>query len=215
MTAPSELWRIATTGNPLKFAEIDPITAAGPYGNRYDVPGGGVLYASTQVRGCFAETLARYRVELGSAVAIAAAKDVGHMPPGSVPASWREERRKFKIAAAEPLPFLDIDHEVTRSVLESELALSLARFDVEHLDIPTVRGGDRRLTRALAEWAYTRTDHEGEPLYSGLRYMSKHGEYECWAIFDGTEVELSDSEGIEKADVDLRAVADVFKLTIH
>lgn len=45
--------------------------------------------------------------------------------------------------------------------------------------------------------------------------MSKHGEYECWAIFDGTEVELTNSEAIETTDSDMRAVADVFKLTIH
>jgi hypothetical protein len=48
----------------LRLAWIDPITAEGPHGNRYDVPGGGVLCASTQVHGCFAETLARYRVNL-------------------------------------------------------------------------------------------------------------------------------------------------------
>ncbi len=171
VAAPGELWRIATTDNDLRFAEIDPITAAGPGGNRYDVPGGGVLYASSVVRGCFAETLARYRV--------------------------------------------DIEHEHTRSAMERELPLVLARFDLEHLDVPTVRGADRRLTRALAEWSYTRTDEQGKPLYSGIRYMSKHGDYECWAIFAGTKVELCAAESIEKCDIDLRAVANTFNLTIH
>lgn len=213
--APGELWRIATTDNDLRFAEIDPITAAGPRGNRYDVPGGGVLYASSVVRGCFAETLVRYRVDLSSPVAIAAAKDTCFMPPGSIPTSWREARRKYKLDVVDPLPFVDIEHEDTRSVMERELVLVLARFDVDHLDVPTVRGADRRLTRALAEWAYTRTDEEGKPLYSGIRYMSKHGDYECWAIFAGTKVELRAAESIEKSDIDLRAVANTFNLTIH
>lgn len=215
VTTPGVLWRIATTDNGLRFAEIDPITAAGPRGNRYDVPGGGVLYASSAVRGCFAETLARYRVDLSSPVAIAAAKDTGFMPPGGVPASWREDRRKFMIGVLDPLPFVDIEHEHTRSVMERELPLVLARFKLDHLDIPTVRGADRRLTRALAEWAYTRTDEQGKPLYSGIRYMSKHGDYECWAIFAGTGVELYAAEAVEKDDVDLRAVANTFNLTIH
>jgi hypothetical protein len=215
LTAPGELWRIATTDNATRFAEINPITAAGPFGNRYDVPGGGVLYASTDVRGCFAETLARFRVALGSPVAVAAAKDTGFMPPGSIPASWREDRRKFMIGAVEPLPFLDIEHEHTRAVMENELPLVLTRFNIEHLDVPAVRGADRRLTRALAEWAYTRTDDDGKLLYSGIRYMSKHGEYECWAIFEGTEIDLHAAEAIEKSDPDLQAVANTFKLTIH
>lgn len=211
---PGELWRIATTDNSTTFAWIDPITAAGPFGNRYDVPGGGVLYASTQVRGCFSETLSRYRVPLDSPVAIAAAKDTGLMPPGNIPASWREDRRKFKVTASDPLPFLDIEHEFTRSELEQRLPLALARFNVQHLDVPTIRGADRRLTRSLAVWAYTQID-EGEPLYSGIRYKSKHGEYECWAIFDGTQADLLGAEAIEKEDPDLKAVAGVFNLTIH
>jgi hypothetical protein len=215
VAAPGELWRIATTDNDLRFAEIDPITAAGPGGNRYDVPGGGVLYASSVVRGCFAETLARYRVDLSSPVAIAAAKDTGFMPPGNLAASWREDRRKFTIGVIDALPFVDIEHEHTRSAMERELPLVLARFDLDHLDVPTVRGADRRLTRALAEWSYTRTDEQGRPLYSGIRYMSKHGNYECWAIFAGTKVELCAAESIEKCDIDLRAVANTFNLTIH
>lgn len=215
VTPPGELWRIATTDNSLRFAQINPITAAGPHGNRYDVPGGGVLYASTDVRGCFAETLARYRVKLGSPVAIAAAKDTGFMPPGSIPASWREARRKYKLTTPNPLPFLDIENEDTRSVLEREMPLALARFNVENLDIPTIRGSDRRLTRAFADWAYTRTGADGRPLYSGIRYVSKHGDYECWAIFDGTNVEPLEAESIEKLDPDLVAVASVFNLTIH
>lgn len=215
--APETMWRVATPDTGLKFNEIDPITAAGPHGNRFDVPGGGVLYCGTDVRGCFAETLARYRVKPGSAVAEAAAADTanGFMAPGNVAASWRDARRKFELRAVDALPFVDIEHEATRAHLTARLASVLGEFDVEALDVPTIRGYNRRLTRALARWIYTQIDENDKPLYSGIRYVSKHGDYECWAVFDGTPVEERSSLSIECHDPDLRHVARIFALTIH
>lgn len=87
--------------------------------------------------------------------------------------------------------------------------------DIEALDVPTIRGYNRRLTRELARWIYTQIDEEGHPLYSGIRYISKHGDYECWALFDGTEVEEVSSLSVECRDNDLLHVARMFNLTVH
>lgn len=217
--APGSLWRVATPQTGLKFNEIDPITSAGPHGNRYDVSGGGVLYCGTDVRGCFAETLARFRVNLNSPVARAAAKDAANgsafMAPGNIPASWRTNRRRFHLRTVDALPFVDIEHEATRAHLTVRLGAVLGKYDIEALDVPTIRGYNRRLTRELARWIYTQIDEEGHPLYSGIRYISKHGDYECWALFDGTEVEEVSSLSVECRDNDLLHVARMFNLTVH
>lgn len=217
VSAPDAVWRVATPATGLKFNEIDPITAAGPHGNRFDVSGGGVLYCSSHVRGCFAETLSRFRVKLNSPVAQAAAADTAHgfMAPGNVAASWRDARRRFELRTTDALPFVDIEHEDTRAHLTAKLGHVLQEFDVEALDIPTIRGYNRRLTRALARWIYTRIDDDDQPLYSGIRYVSKHGDYECWAIFDGTQIEERNSLSIECRDPDLVHIARVFGLTVH
>ncbi|MGI8887526.1 MAG: RES domain-containing protein [Nocardioidaceae bacterium] len=45
----------------LNYSTISPTDAELPKaGNRFDVPGGGVLYAATTRAGCFVETLARF-----------------------------------------------------------------------------------------------------------------------------------------------------------
>lgn len=80
------------------------------------------------------------------------------------------------------------------------------------LDVATMRGPDRRVTRAVASWLYARTNDDGTPQFSGLRYGSRLGAYECWAIFDGTEVEPVAEERIADQS-DLRQVMDVFGLS--
>lgn len=59
-------------------------------------------------------------------------------------------------------------------------------------------------------------DEDAHPVYSGLRYMSRTGAFECWAIFDGTSVEeVAPAGEITLRDVKLRRVADDFQLTRH
>ncbi len=49
-----------------QFSEIDPVDAlSGNAGNRFDVVGGGVLYASTDIEGCYREVLARLAMSAG------------------------------------------------------------------------------------------------------------------------------------------------------
>ena len=46
--APDVTWRVERTSPPLVFSKISPIDAAGRAGNRFDVPGAGVLYTATE-----------------------------------------------------------------------------------------------------------------------------------------------------------------------
>jgi hypothetical protein len=50
---------------------------------------------------------------------------------------------------------------------------------------------------------------------SGIRYVSRLGNYECWAIFDGTEVETYETHSIELDDPDLQRIAQEYSRTLH
>lgn len=57
-SAPSPLWRVERVDPPLRFSVLNPVDAMNDRaGNRFDVPGAGVLYGATSPEGGFAETL--------------------------------------------------------------------------------------------------------------------------------------------------------------
>jgi hypothetical protein len=56
---------------------------------------------------------------------------------------------------------------------------------------------------------YAQTDEHAHPLYSGIRYESRLGPHECWAIFDGTAVGLVEEVTVEVDSPALLAVAAV------
>ncbi|MGB7982733.1 MAG: RES domain-containing protein [Candidatus Nanopelagicales bacterium] len=137
--------------DPLRFARISQTDATlARAGNRFDVPGGGVLYAASTAEGCFAETLARFRPS--PAVAAAVREDPGYMDPGGIPAAWREDRRLVSFALAAPLPFVDIDSTSTLLALGAQLHAELAPLGADELDRGGVYSANRRLTRILASW---------------------------------------------------------------
>ncbi|AZZ56599.1 hypothetical protein C5E08_12315 [Rathayibacter iranicus] len=60
--APDVLWRVGRATDPARFTTVDPIDAStSTAGNRFDVPGGAVLYAATEPSGAYAETISRLR----------------------------------------------------------------------------------------------------------------------------------------------------------
>lgn len=103
VTCPPQLWRVGRSADPLHFSHIDPIDATLPRsGNRFDVPGGGVLYAATTQEGAFAETLARYR-PTATMRALRVHEDEHLMAAGAVPADWRDRRQLVRFALEDPL----------------------------------------------------------------------------------------------------------------
>lgn len=183
-------------------------------GNRFDVPGGGVLYAATQAQGAFAETLARYRPSAAMR-ALPREPDEHFMEAGAVPADWRTRRQLVSFRLTDPLPFLDVDHPATHTFLMDALGTELDALGYDELDVGALRGRDRFLTRAIAEWSYAAVDDEGKPLYSGIRYGSRLGSHECWAIFEGTQIVDASAYTISKSDDRLLEVARDFGLSVH
>ncbi len=179
-------------------------------GNRFDVPGGGVLYCCSEIEGCYRETLARLRVSPAMRQ-LDEDNDNQYMRAGCIPSSWRESRRIFSFRIPGALPFLDVEAQSTMTVLDAVLA---PRPDP--IDVAAVRGGDRLLTREIALWAYVQVDGDGDPLYGGIRYFSRVGNFACWAIFAETYLEEVDPpRGIGLSDPALVRTAREFGLTLN
>ena len=94
------------------------------------------------------------------------------------------------------------------------MAPELGGLAVDQLDVATVRGSNRLITRAVAAWAYAASDDDDLPRHSGIRYMSRLGEYECWAVFDGNRINEISRSTIEANNPDLKAAADHFGLRV-
>jgi hypothetical protein len=112
--------------------------------------------------------------------------------------------------------FLDIEARNTREHLRKALGRILAFYEVDDLDVATVRGADRRITRWIAKWAYEAWDEKGDRIFAGIRYLSRlDSEWECWAVFDEVTVVELGRETITRQHEDLQSVARSFDLTVH
>ena len=199
VVAPTPLWRVERVRPSLRFSRINAVDAMNERaGNRFDVPGAGVLYGATAAAGGYAETLAGFRPRASMVEALTqVTPEPGRVLSGQVPASWLTTRRLRSFDVIGSLPFVDLESPATHTHLTEKAAPVLLRQGLENLDIPAVRGPSRLLTRAIASWIYSQTDEHGYALYAGIRYVSRLGDFECWAIFDGTPVELRSAIEVE------------------
>jgi hypothetical protein len=214
--APDILWRLERATTALRFSRISPLDAENDrVGNRFDVPGGGVLYAATDPQGAYAETIAQFRRSALAPELENEGLEPGRVGPGEVSREWRASRRLRALRLVDPRPFVDIDATATHAYLTREAGYVLRAIGIGNLDIGLVRGPSRILTRALARWIYTRVDDDGLGLYSGIRYGSRIGSQECWAVFDGTGVNLVDERDIDADDAALNAVAAELDIAVY
>jgi len=205
------LYRVGRSDRPLAASHITVEDAAQPRaGNRFDVLGGGVLYLSSTALGCYAETLARLR-PTATMRALLQDEDPDFMVCGAVPRDWRTRRLQLTVTAPDSLPFLDVEHPRTHEYLTAALAEQLSRFGITQLDVSDVRGRNRLLTRTIAAWTYAAQDDDG-PQYSGIRYLSRLGEHECWAVFGGTPITELERTTIELTSPAFKTVVDDFGL---
>lgn len=214
--SPSPLWRVERTDPALRFSLLNPVDAMNDRaGNRFDIPGAGVLYGATKADGGFAETLAGFRPRASMVGAFSKlTPEAGRVLPGQVPAAWLDTRRLRTFDVMGSLPFVDIESPATHAYLTEHAATVLLHQGLENLDVAAVRGPSRLLTRAIASWLYSSTDEHALPLYAGIRYVSRLGDFECWAIFDGTPVEVRSSAPVDPTDQRLRKVIKLFGMSI-
>jgi RES domain. len=214
---PAALWRVEWKNPPLRYSHISPVDASlDAAGNRFDVPGAGVLYAATDPEGAFAETTAHFRPKASLIAKMQAAANDGEAPPlpGLLDTTWRTRRALRSFQTVDALPFVDIEAPETHTYLTVHAARLLDSLHITNLDVSIVRGRSRWLTRGLAEWVYNSRNDAGAALFAGIRYISRLGDYECWAIFDGTEIEQLTEQRIDIDDPSLVAVAERHGLTL-
>jgi hypothetical protein len=214
------LWRVARGPDPLAHqaplsqAELD----SARVGNRFDSPIGdyGVLYFGTLLESCFGETLARLRPSPAlAALANAEWAENNFMPPGAVPAEWRQRRLAVRVRAPRTARFLDVEDANTHRALERSLGSILAASGRTGLDVAAIRGGDRRLTRLISYWAHQQRDDKGLHRYAGVRYLSRLSTaWECWAVFDRLPLDEIERRPIAREDPALSSVAKHFSLRV-
>jgi len=217
VTAPETgLWRIARGANPLAV----PVGGPGPArANRFDplTMDYGVLYFGSDLEACFGETLARFRPSLSMLSLVKEEwEGLGFMALGSIAADWRQRRSAVHVRLPRDLVFLDVESPVTHQFLRKKLALGLSTLGLSDLDVPAVRGADRRVTQMISEWAYMETDGD-RPRYGGIRYESRiRSGWECWALFDDDElaIDVVETLTIMPDMPGLVSVAELFDLQV-
>jgi hypothetical protein len=110
---------------------------------------------------------------------------------------------------------LDVESAETRAVLREELGKLLAFYGYSDLDVPTVRGGDRRITRWIGRWVYEQRDANDRMKFAGIRYLSRlSSEWECWALFENVALDEQERRPIPRDDEALLRIADLYGLTV-
>jgi hypothetical protein len=203
----------------------EPSHPATPHtGNRFDSPTAeyGVRYFSTTLDGCYGETLARFRADSTLTAVIGDEwSAMGFMSIGELPADWRQRRTAVQVrfptdstATTGPV-FLDIESMKTREALRPDFQPLLAHYGYSDLDVPVVRGHDRRITRYISQWTYEQLNEQNQPIYAGIRYLSRlNTDWECWAVFDHVTIEELTRRPILRSDESLARIAHLYQLVV-
>lgn len=221
--APLVVHRIGRAPDPWAWPDWSYATDEGTFGNRYDDPRGAyrVLYSSTQRRGCFLETLARFRpdpalvAELAEIAADPRDRRYATAPAGAIPAGWLRRRRVGRARLGGE--FFDVGHSTSLTWLRELLEARLVHYDIPDLDAATIRlSVPRRFTQEVGRAIYEQANAKGERRFAGVRYLSRVGdEFENWALFEPASVAaVKPAERLRRDDPDLLAALDQLGLVL-
>ncbi|MGZ8648940.1 MAG: RES domain-containing protein [Solirubrobacteraceae bacterium] len=221
--APLVVHRIGRAPDPWAWPDWSCATDEGTFGNRYDDPRGAyrVLYSSTQRRGCFLETLARFRPD---PALVAAQAEIAGDPrdarfetaaAGTIPAGWLRRRRVGRARLGGE--FFDVGHSTSLAWLRELLAARLVHYDIDDLDTAAIRlSGPRRFTQEVGRAVYEQANAKGGRRFAGLRYLSRVGdEFENWALFEPASIAaVKPAERVRRDDPDLLAALELLGLAL-
>jgi hypothetical protein len=232
VTPPRVVYRVARGLDPFEPPDWSYAGDHGTFDNRFDDPGAErsipeaerfrVIYCATSRAAAFGETIARFRPDLELLAKLEEIEDDEPKSPepqgGVVPEEWRLSRRLGATRLDESLRFVDVDVAQTLQVLRRVLASIAASLGVSDIDLGAIAGPNRRLTQEVVRYVYEQRDPTGEPLYGGIRYLSRlNPEWELWAIF-ADRIEHSPrevTESIRAEDPDLLEAASLLNLRIE
>jgi len=218
---PSLMWRVGRLDAPCQFSWMAPEDRSQPgqaRSNRFDVLGGGVLYAATEQETCFAEVTARLRTSPRVKLLLEDDPERGaHMEPDTISAEWRRRRALVGLNVLDEMPFVDVDHPDTIATLNDVLTREFVAlgYDKNPVELADLTGPDRALTQAVALWVHGQTNEEGRHLYSGIYYKSRVMGRACWAVFDYCKWEIITQDAIDRNHPALVSAARRWDLSIH
>jgi hypothetical protein len=174
-----------------------------------------VLYAAETRYGALLEWLASFRVSMKKIA------DLERLPPppidepfptsGVVTQQDLQERRlgTFTLQRKPHLKFLDARESETISHLRVVMASTFVALGVDEFDPSELIGRNRKLTQAIADWAY----NQG---YSGIVYMSRYEPrlLTNWALFEPLYITLTGETEIAPDDPDLIAALKFHRLRL-
>ncbi|MFD9379998.1 RES family NAD+ phosphorylase [Streptomyces sp. NPDC059999] len=211
------IWRLGKAKNPIKYEFISEDDAHTAGGNRWSLATHGTLYCASEHEGCFAETLAAFRVDPAMRDLIADDwKEPYYLTPGKIPRDWTTAHTLIRLQPVKEARFLDVDDEATLETLTRELHRELAAHRVGRLTTEHIQGFNHRVTRVIAAWATAQrtgpTHQDG--LIQGIAYRSRFGRRRCWALFSGVDFKQEESSLVFPEAEALRTVAEEYGLTM-
>lgn len=140
---------------------------------------------------------------------------------GAIPASWRDERRMYRVSVEGGGWLVDVAHPATIAALESAHDGAVSRFlaaqGIPSLNVSVLTSDNRYVTTMLAEIMRDAELDDGSAP-RGVHFPSKHGGHWCRAIWMPDQDELSTAlrvqsdARIEANDATLATVAEWFHL---
>ena len=215
------LYRVARGPDAWRWPDWNYAHEDSTFGNRFDDPHGEyrVLYASSRREGAFAETLARFRVDVHVAAELQAIagdpEDTAYPEPvagGVVPTEWIETR--LLGTARHAGGFADLGHSDSLAHLRAALSGRILHHGLDDLDAGDVRRrAPRRLTQEISRYLFANARDDNGDAVAGVRYLSRLGdELTNWAIFEPNEPSEATSDPIDPDDEALRVVFERFDL---
>ena len=216
------IYRVAREPDPWWWPDWNYAHEDGTFGNRFDDPRGEyrVLYASSRREGAFAETLARFRVDVHVAAELQAIDgdpdDDAYREPvagGVVPMEWIETR--LLGTARHAGGFVDLGHSDSLAHLRTALADRVLHHGLDDLDAGDVRRrAPRRLTQEISRYLFEHGRDAQDVAVAGVRYLSRLGDdLVNWAIFEPNEPSEASGAAIDRDDDALRTVFERFELS--
>lgn len=218
---PGRVYRVSWSDDPWRWP-----TRGRPPMHRYDDPlrEYRVTYASTSRLAAFVECLDQFRPEPDFISAIGEIEVEPGEPEtidaGVVPQAWISEHHIGEAHLTGT--YAAITSKEWISHLRAEMNGSWRNHGVDDLDASALRRSDRRaLTQAVSRLVYEHSTPDGQPMYDGIRYPSKHGDdLKNWAIFELSHRTYNPwtvmcREPIRSDDPDLLAACDLLHLRLE
>jgi hypothetical protein len=141
---------------------------------------------------------------------------------GIVPYGWLESRQIGHMHLERQHRFVDLTDTRSLSYLRTIPEITRLAVDngIHEIDLSAITGDCRPFTQTCARHIHGLSNANGQPSYSGIRYVSRHGSHrtwECWAIFDERLIQHLpvNIQKLESGDSDVNDALKAFDLLIQ